>query len=135
MTADWIAEQRRIEQAAPPLPYRYREGAEGDPSNGPTFTALEAEHPDLIWSEIARGDYDAWSGYGLGYAAEACNALPRALDAIEAALELHQPVDALNMRINRVQPVCSERSCGQENGDFMPWPCPTVRAIEKALAP
>ncbi len=96
--ADWIAERRRFEQAAPPLPYRYREGAEGDPSNGPTFTALEAEHPDLGWSEIARGDYDSWSGIGLQHAAEACSALPRALDAIEAVLAIahdlaNQPTD------------------------------------------
>lgn len=92
MTADEIARLRALKRDAPPLPYRYREGAEGDPSNGPTFTALEAEHPDLIWSEIARGDYDAWSGYGLMYAAEACTALPKALDALEAVLALHRRV-------------------------------------------
>ena len=120
MTADWIAEQRRIEQAAPPLPYRYRDGAEGDPSNGPTFTALEAEHPDLIWSEIARGDYDAWSGYGLMYAAEACNALPRALDALEAVLALHcaEPYA-------QGPDYCTE--CEHQ------FPCATAAAIAEAL--
>lgn len=111
--ADWIAEQRRIEQAAPPLPYRYREGAEGDPSNGPTFTALEAEHPDLSWSEIARGDYDSWSGIGLQHAAEACNALPRALAALEAVLALWPDADPCDCCVHAY--------------------CEVVRAITKAL--
>ncbi|MES9308639.1 hypothetical protein ABEP70_12560, partial [Cutibacterium acnes] len=51
--AGWIARRRALLDAAPPAPWRYREGAEGDPTNGPTYTAIEAEHPEAGWSPIA----------------------------------------------------------------------------------
>ncbi|MFU1878323.1 hypothetical protein, partial [Enterococcus faecium] len=50
--AGWIARRRALLDAAPPAPWRYREGAEGDPTNGPTYTAIEAEHPEAGWSPI-----------------------------------------------------------------------------------
>lgn len=113
--AEWIAERRRKSEAAPPLPYRYAEGAEGNPSNGPTYTSLEAEHPTHGWSEIARGDYDLWAAHGLVSAADACTSLPKALDALEAVLALWPDADPCDC--------CTHVDCE------------VVRAIDKALAP
>lgn len=81
-----LAEMRAIEQAAPPLPYRYREG--GSPEEGPTFTALDGSHSQHGWLEIASGEYDAWPGLGLAFAADACNFVPKALAALDAVLAL-----------------------------------------------
>lgn len=81
------AMQARVD-AAPPKPWRYREAAFGDPANGPDHTVLEALHPEQGWSSIARGDYDAWSGYGLGFAAAARSDMPRLIAAVRAVLTL-----------------------------------------------
>ena len=51
-----------------------------------------------------------------------------ALDVIERVREIHQPIEALNTTVNRVQKVCL--GCGQDNGNWQNWPCPTMRALE-----
>jgi hypothetical protein len=58
----------------------------------------------------------------------------RLLAAIDAILALHQPVDALmygSKNVHKVQ-VCT--GCGQDDGNWNRYPCPTVRAINTALA-
>jgi hypothetical protein len=56
------------------------------------------------------------------------------LDAIDAVTALHQPVDALmyagKSQAHKVQ-VCT--GCGQDDGNWNRYPCPTVRAINKAM--
>ena len=131
---EWLAERARIEQAATEGPWTWQ-----TPSGDDWPQADESLLGPTGGAVLSGWGYDA-SGIEAApedraYIADARTSLPKAVAAIRAVLALHQPVDALNMRTNRVQPVCSERSCGQENGDFMAWPCPTVRAIEKALAP
>ena len=44
--------------------------------------------------------------------------------------EIHKPIDALNTSVNQIQQVC--RGCGQDNGKWNEWPCPTIRALEAA---
>ena len=53
--------------------------------------------------------------------------------ALQAVLKIHAPIDALNMRHRggRVQQVCT--GCGQDDGNWNYWPCPTVRAITDAI--
>ena len=41
---------------------------------------------------------------------------------------LHEPIEALNTTVNRVQKVCL--GCGQDNGNWQNWPCATLRALE-----
>lgn len=57
------------------------------------------------------------------------------LAAIYAVLNLHQPVDALmyggRSQAHKVQ-VCT--GCGQDDGNWNRYPCPTVAAINNALA-
>jgi hypothetical protein len=55
------------------------------------------------------------------------------LGAIRAALAVHEPVDALmygSKNAHKVQ-VCS--GCGQDDGNWNRYPCPTVTAINAAL--
>ena len=47
---------------------------------------------------------------------------------IDAARALHKPLDALNTNSNRIGQVCL--GCGQDNGNWNEWPCPTIRALE-----
>lgn len=64
----------------------------------------------------------------------ALDALPRALDALEAVLAEHAPVNALDVARRPGQQltrVCA--GCGTDDGNYQYWPCPTVRAINAAL--
>lgn len=134
----WIAERRRIEQDAPPAPWRYREGAYGDPANGPDYTAITAIHPEHGEQSIATGDYDSWSGLGLAFAEDARTSLPLALKALEAVLRLHEPVLYASERIREVRPTLPSHVCtGCWDGPdgAVPWPCPTVQAVTRALTP
>ena len=130
--ADWISDRRTLIDAAPPAPWKYREGAYGDPANGPDHTKLTAPHPEHGEQTIAEGEYDSWSGLGLALAADARTSLPAALNALEAVLKLHY-----------------RREWSQWSGDFMyfgqtefpdlcdhcrrAYPCETVTAITTAL--
>lgn len=40
----------------------------------------------------------------------------------------HQPIDALHTPTGRVVQVCSARDCETDDGDWIQWPCPTLRA-------
>ena len=55
------------------------------------------------------------------------------LAALDAVLAVHQPVDAAmyaGIEPRKVQ-VCT--GCGQDDGNWQRWPCPTVSAINSAL--
>ena len=47
---------------------------------------------------------------------------------IEKVRELHKPIDALNTSVNQIQQVCI--GCGQDDGNWQRWPCPTIRALD-----
>ena len=82
LTPEKLAELRRLLDEAPPLPYRDSPATHGDPSNGPTYVALEAQWEGR-WEEVATGNYERWCGMGIALAAAAVNALPALLDAAE----------------------------------------------------
>lgn len=67
------------------------------------------------------------------FIADARTRLPQALDALQAVLKIHAPIDALNMRYRggRAQQVCT--GCGTDDGNWNHLPCPTVRAITDAI--
>ena len=57
--------------------------------------------------------------------------LGQALDALQAVLDLHTPVD-----VEPSETICNVCSNRLPNGRFMPtveYPCPTVQAIQNAL--
>lgn len=46
--------------------------------------------------------------------------------------EVHQPIEALNMRHHprgQLTRVCS--GCGTDDGNWQTWPCPTIRALDR----
>jgi hypothetical protein len=53
--------------------------------------------------------------------------------ALEAVLEVHEPVEAVMNpgRHERIVKVCT--GCGADDGNWQRWPCPTVSAVEAAL--
>ena len=67
------------------------------------------------------------------YVDHAIQAFPQALDALQAVLEVHAPIDALNTQYTngRIPHVCT--GCGTDDGRWNYWPCPTVRAITDAI--
>ena len=80
-------------------------------------------------------DVQAWLDQGKTLTDQATEGpwVTQALDALEAVLKIHAPIDALNMRYRggRVQQVCT--GCGTDDGNWNHWPCPTVRAITDAI--
>ena len=127
--AEWIAKRRELLAAATERPWEIR-------SYGPHEYSVYAPRWPGIIAELGNGAEDAT------LIADARTSLPRALDALEAVLELHR----LNREddgecqgyissgygyLDRWCVECSEQS-GREYGT--PWPCPTVAAITEALS-
>ena len=75
--------------------------------------------------------YDVAREEDAEFIAHARTDLPRLLAAVRAVEAVHEPIDALNVRINRIQKVCT--GCGTDDGNWQVWPCPTIRAITEAL--
>ena len=56
------------------------------------------------------------------------------VEALRAVVDKHEPADAAmygGKNVYKVQ-VCT--GCGQDDGNWNQWPCPTVEAIQKAVA-
>ena len=129
-TPETLAELRRLLDEAPPLPYRDRPATHGDPSNGPTYVALEAQWEGR-WEEVATGDYEKWCGMGIALAAAAVNALPALLDAAAER-------DALAAKVERVRALHRREVIAVHEFGPEAWcptcelhyPCPTIRAID-----
>lgn len=53
--------------------------------------------------------------------------------ALAAVREIHAPVEALNVAPRKpvVTKVCA--GCGTDDGNWQHWPCPTVRAVDRAM--
>ena len=155
--ADWIAEQRRIEQAATEGPWEVCEEDWACISHGPDSVIhgyYEGECSACGSSMLDKASV-ALDGEDAEFIAAARAALPNALDALEAVLALHQPV--------KIYAQADECGCGDEDptiiespqGDDLCWdtptgelccpecldedsgaidyPCPTVAAITEAL--
>ena len=124
LTPEKLAELQRLLAEAPPLPYRDSPATHGDPSNGPTYVALEAQWEGR-WEEVATGNYEKWCGMGIALAAAAVNALPALLDAAAERDALAAKLDAVRaLHGPRVVQVlgatCSAEECDHEDA------CPLV---------
>lgn len=55
------------------------------------------------------------------------------LDALDACLAVHQPIEAVMYSgpQQRMVKVCT--GCGTDDGNWQRWPCPTVSAINSAI--
>ena len=83
------------------------------------------------WYGIGRLSDFGFSDAHAEFIANARTDLPRLLAAVRAVEAVHELIDALNVRINRTQKVCT--GCGTDDGNWQVWPCPTIRAITEAL--
>lgn len=52
--------------------------------------------------------------------------------AIEAVRNIHLPIDALMYGIHNSWQTRVCTGCGQDDGNWQTWPCPTIRAINEA---
>ena len=152
--ADWIAEQRRIEQAATEGPWRaavvarYVDDDGCERGKGGIYPAGPMGPPPLFVTPD-------WVAADAEFIADSRTALPKALAALEAVLARHQPV--------KIYAQADECGCGDEDhtiiespqGDDLCWdtptgelccpecldedsgaidyPCPTVAEITEAL--
>ena len=152
--ADWIAEQRRIEQAATEGPWRaavvarYVDDDGCERGKGGIYPAGPMGPPPLFVTPD-------WVAADAEFIADSRTALPKALAALEAVLALHQPVkiyaqadecgcgDEDHTIIESLQgdDLCwdtptGELCCGEcldEDGEYIDYPCPTVVLIREAL--
>lgn len=123
--ADWIAEQRRIEQAATEGPWRaavvarYVDDDGRERGKGGIYPAGPSGPPPLFVTPD-------WVAADAEFSADARTALPKALDALEKVLALHAGEHQhYSPFIGAMVVTCS--ACGE------PTPCPTVRTITEAL--
>lgn len=110
MSAGWRSEARARLDAVNPAPWRYfTEYSEWD-------GCILGDEDDVLATDVRRGE-----GF---FIAHAPTDLGRALDALDAVLALHQPDEYGDC------PICGDWETSEEVAIVVPWPCPTVRAIE-----
>ena len=101
LTPQTLVELRLLLDEAPQLPYRVSPRTQGNPSDGPTYVALEAQLEGR-WEEVATGCYDRWSDMGLGLAAAAINALPALLDTTDELAHMTEARDNARAEVERL---------------------------------
>ena len=152
--ADWIAEQRRIEQAATEGPWRaavvarYVDDDGCERGKGAIYPAGPMGPPPLFVTPD-------WVAADAEFIADSRTALPKALAALEAVLKLHKPVavyaqadececgneDHTIIESEQGDDLCwdtptGEQRCAEcldEDSGYIDYPCPTVVLIREAL--
>ena len=116
----WIEERRAIHEAA---------------TEGPWVAECSGETGDCVIPHDAQSTREAVAVTRLFHRTADANAvadahtnLPRALDALNAVLELHEPISGFEGDPSHWE--CKVRS---DDRGPKPWPCPTVQAIEGAI--
>ena len=123
--ADWIAERRRIEQAATDAPWRaavvarYTDADGGERGKGGIYPGGPSGPPPIFITPD-------WLTADAEFIADARTAMPKMRAALEAVLALH-PWEYLECE--GIDLDASPR-CGH---CYEPWPCPTVVLIREAL--
>ena len=150
--ADWIAEQRRVEQAATEGPWEAGTG-DGDPHPHVWTSRSSACVAEITY--VVPNDYGDVRPDDAVFIAEARTSLPKMRAALEAVLALHEPVavyaqadececgneDHAIIESAQGDDLCwdtptGEQRCGEcldEDSEYIDYPCPTVAAIAEAL--
>lgn len=89
----------------------------------------ESKRIEYLRGYLARDEREAGESAARDTVRELLHRHDRMREALEAVLVLHRPMNILG------SPPCAQ-CLGDEDGEsvFVLWPCPTVRAIESALA-
>ena len=97
-------------------------------------TGVDVEHTKARLSEI-RKQMDLVRSFGISIGPSTPWELITIATALVAAVErvqaLHTPINAADYGVrNRgaITQVCT--GCGQDDGNWQYWPCPTIRALE-----
>ena len=120
-TADWIKRRRELLDAASPAPLHFQRWGGQKNQNGDYAESIlfDASGEPLVY-ELSDVEGEL--------IADARSSLPLALDALEAVLARHQPIEHGPNTGWVGEPWDECRTCLGE------WPCATVDAIETALA-
>lgn len=124
--SDRLSEIRARLDAATPGPWHLDDMSElRDAKNRPLVRRYEGEGGEhAFWEQPSDPDSDA-DGQVMAHAPDDIRWL---LARVDRVLALHRPIDAAALDYGgRVVQVCA--GCGQDDGNWAPWPCPTVRAI------
>ena len=123
----WIEERRGIHAKATPGEWWWEGESNEDWPQSENSLMAGGEAVVNGWGYDASGinveDDDA------NYITDALNMFPRALDAIEAVLKVHTPIEVNHAFKGRTN-VCEQCS---EDRLYALWPCETVEAIEGAI--
>ena len=131
---DRLAELKAVAENATPGPWTVEEtkesGEYGDYLvHGVHPIATAQWYPDSAYAHTALDDM------AVGDATHVATFSPPTvlalIAALEGVLEVHRPIDALNIRVNKIAQVCL--GCGTDDGNWQQYPCPTVRAVAEAL--
>lgn len=113
---EWIKERRRIHNAA---------------AEGPWWSTRDLQPATVFAGDGSADDLAVLTTFEHSDATaivDAHDTLPSLLAAVEKVLELHKPVESLHG--DYLCSTCAERdNCTVA----MVWPCPTVRAVERAI--
>ena len=160
--AAWIAKRRELLDAATEGPWSAATGAlVGDDEDEATHVWHRTYLADRAWMTVGKvldNDMDQTTIEDAEFIADARTSLPRALDALEAALKGHRPVSfsfswQTGVTMHEVCGTCQDKAgvhpCGcwrdedvshlcavcsdPEHRMEAPWPCMTVHAIATAL--
>lgn len=131
-----IADIRAREQAATKGPWRAQDFDSNPGDEGSCIIAgTDMESRAIAYSIPYPWHPEIETVADAEFIANARQDIPALLSALDAVAALHQPLDAL-MYAGRSQQhklqVCT--GCGQDDGNWNQWPCPTVRAITNALS-
>jgi hypothetical protein len=83
-----------------------------------------------IQERIERLDYIRENGSSDALHALAATDLKALHAAVTGVLRIHTPVDAVMYSGSRQHLVQVCAGCGQDDGNWQRWPCPTIKALE-----
>ena len=127
--SDVLATIRARAEAATEGPWErsFARSIESNPGNG-EWTVVIDQMPDGVGAGVIEPT-DA------EFIAHARTDVPALVTALEVVLGIHEPINAVDygasVRGSRYTQVCT--GCGQDDGNWSYWPCPTVQAIADAL--
>ena len=119
---DWLDTTQRLDGAATPGPWVW---SEPDPEWTGDYYGVWERDEDMppVAATHAPGEYGKADAEWIAHAR---TALPQAVAALRAVIELHAPFQA-------GRPFCRVCTEADDTAHPLPWPCPTITAIQDTL--
>lgn len=118
----WLDHTQKLDQAATPGPWVW---SEPDPEWTGDYYGVWERDEDMppVAATHAPGEYGKADAEWIAHAR---TALPQAVAALRAVIELHAPFQAS-------RPFCRVCTEADDTAYPLPWPCPTITAIQDTL--